>query len=372
MARSNTKHYGLLARWADVMHEDIWRFNQITGQGVTKVAGCSSKAYLQYERDMIARELHGAFTLSREYLGFPPAPQYIVDEIVPVKCDFHWKQQTYELKYGETRAFGKRATALIQANVSVAYSDTDDDQVDDLATVTVTTSHPADEIQVFFRVTDGASSAAHESWRIEPLVVTKNGTTATITGHRANFVSPALWSDEYSDDHMTANAGDVESHEHFVTAVDVYRVYTDATSAVTLLLSPDEADSYEVAATAYSTDAHMGYFRLYTADSQTAPAATPHAVRVSYLAGLPLANGYMDNELEPLICRYANTRMNQVPPVCDVGQRMYNEDRAVPESTTQFQTWYPPPFGITNAGQRLWSVIQARRSVLKGRRELGR
>jgi len=371
MARSNARTLGLLNRFPDVMHEDAWRFNQILGAGVRSVPNCSNQPYLQYERDYIARALATAVRQAQDYLGYAPAPTWQVEEIVTVDSDLAWNGQTLDTHYGRLLAFGKRASALIDDDVNVSYTDANDDGVDDTATLTVTTTHPADEIKVFFRVTDGASSAGHEYWEIEPLTVSKVGNTATITGPRWLFVHPKnVWTKEYTGDAQAEKfAGSTGETDHFVTTVDVYRVYNDPTNAVQLLLNPAVVgeDNAVINATAVITNAQHGQFRLYTADGQDAPGMQPHSVRVSYLAGEPLVDGRMETELETHIVRYANILCAQQPPCCDRGQSMWTEDRDFPPQQSAQDSWYAPPFGIRNGGLRLWSVIQPRRLELKAK-----
>lgn len=371
MARANARTLGLLNRWPEVMWAIPYRFNQITGEKVVAVPNCQNAVYIQQERDYIARELQTAIQRFAEYLGYFPAPKWIEDEVIPLDCDLSWNGQTLTTRYGHVIEFGRRATSLIDDDVTVTYSDADSDGLQDTATIVVTTTVAAEEIKLFFRVGDGAKGAAAEFWEIEPVTVTKVGTTATITAPRHLFVHPTnVWAKQYSGS-STQNlfAGEAANAAHFVTLVDVYRVYADPTNAVELL-SPAEglaAGANVVAATGDIDNSYYGNFAVYTGSAQSSPAASPHSVRVSYRAGLALdETGQMDGEFAMAIIRYANLLFPQQPAMCDRTLAMWNEDRKNAELTA-FDAWHPPPFGITNAGMNAWQVVEARHIPLKGK-----
>lgn len=377
MARADVPMHGLclLNRWPKVMREVEYRFNQITGDGVLQLPQCQNHVYVQYERDYIAQALYDAAVQAREYLGYAPAPMWVENEVIALEDSLAWNGQQLATQYGHVQAFGRRATTEITSNVTVSYTDEDDDGCLDTATLTVTgiSAIDADEIQVFFRTADGTESAAHENWRIEPLTVTKSGGTATIKGSRALFVQPSLWTTEYRqtiDGNIAGwikNAGDVQDDDNFVASVDVYRVYADATSAVELLLNPQWVTTPTVNATADITNAEQGYFTLRTGTTQTQPESNPTHVRVSYLAGLPLVNGLMDAQFETAIVRYANTLMAQTPDFCDRTAAMWKDDNSQSPQASAFDAWHPPAFGITKAGMKLLGVVNARYNPLKGK-----
>ena len=185
MARSDVRLRGLplLNRWPEIMHEVQWRFNQISGDGVRQVPNCQNHVYIQYERDYIAQALLDAAMQASNYLGYPPAPMWIEDEIVVIDRDLPWNGQTLSTHYGHVQAFGKRAASLIEADVDVTYSKASDASpvVDTatLATISGVEAIPADEIQVFFRVADGAAAAGSDLWQIEGLTVQKSGDTGS-------------------------------------------------------------------------------------------------------------------------------------------------------------------------------------------------
>lgn len=362
------------------MHVDRWSFNQIAGLGVRVSPGCDNPVYIQYERDYIADALHEAATSMRDYLGFPIAPTWIVDEIVPVSGDFPWNGQTYQTRWGYVERFGRRATTLISSGATVTYTDADTptDGVKETATITVSVSGittDPNEVKVFFRVADGAAGAAHEFWEIEPLTVTISGTTATITGPRALFVNPkSVWTREYSSNtYPNKYAGDTVTDGDFITNVDVYRVYADATSAVQALSDPALNDDSVENVSGWLANPTLGFFEAYTGDNQSDPAARPRSLRVSYKAGYPLVDNAPERQLMRAAIRYGNTLMAQQPNgLCDRSQVMWNDDRKQPTLLTPAEADNPPPFGISQGGIYAWSVVDALRLTTKARRVYSR
>lgn len=379
MARSDVPAYGLtlLNRWPDIMKEVQWRFNQISGDGVRQFPNCQNRVYVQGERDYIAQALMDSAIQAREHLGYPPSPMWVEDELVPIDSDYWWYKQTLSTRFGRVQAFGKRAVTPIAQNVAVTYTDADSDGVREtatLATVSGVSSIDASEIQVFFRVSDGADSGGSEYWRIEPVTVSKSGNNAVITGPRWLFVHPeTIWAKEYKQTINVENGawqkfdGDVANDDHFVTQVDVYRVYPDATNAAQLLLNPNLTTLTPVAVTADLANADQGWFTLRVGSGQSDPITQPMQAKVSYLAGLPLKNGRMDVQLETGIVRYANALMPQSPEMCERGAGMWRKDNETSDNLSQHDTRHPPAFGITSGGMHLASVVEARYDRLKGR-----
>lgn len=355
MARADYRTLGLLNRWPEVMHEDRFRFNQIAGPGTRNTP--SANTYIQYERDYIARGLYQAIGRVRDYCGFYPAPMWIVDEAVTFNSDYHWTAQTLEARCGYIEAFGTRAVQLVDDDVDVIYEDLNGDQVDETASFTVSgvAAIDVDELQVFFRVDDGAAAAASEFWQIDGLTVTKSGDVATFTGPRWLFAHPMnVWAKEFTDDTERArNAGDTGNADSFVLQVDVYRVYADPTDAVKLLSDPNAGDS-ESSVSAWITDADNGLFRLYASSAQLSHGATPKGLKISYKAGYPLVDRRMDGALEEAICRFSNTLMPQQPMMGDRALAMWQEDRTMIKK-----------FNMTQASMQIVSVLAAIRKPLK-------
>ena len=177
--------------------------------------------------------------------------------------------------------------------------------------VTVNTTVANSEVKLYFRTADGAPTAGDVRYEIEPLVVTNNGAgVVTLTGHRALFVKPSEWAQEYADNDPNFNSPnivDTAQAAGFVTAVDVYRVYTD-TSANIILESNDGTVLQTF--TGDVLDTELSVFRMGDLCSTVCWDKRPARITVNYLAGSPLsAAGYIDSELYEACAAYASGKM---------------------------------------------------------------
>lgn len=371
MAVSNTPHFGLLNRWPVVLREDLWRFNQIAGEGVHVAPGYPNNVFIQPERDYIAAALNEAVARSVPYLGFYPRPVYI-EETIPLTTGTRWDWLTLETSYGYVQAFGRRAVELIAADVPLTPVDSNGDDTDDLVECTIPTTVDASEVQVFFREADGAPAAAHEQWRIEPVQVIDNGATVTIRGHRALFAHPInVWQQPYTSTQFFNKAkGDTSEAEDFVDAVDVYRVYTDPANAAVLVSDPADSTA-EVEVLPSIRDSYEGYFRLRQKDIEP---VKPRQVKVAYQAGLPLdIKGEMQTPMEVALCRYANVLMPHGPNLSEHGLLMWQEDRknlGELGQLTERDNLTPPQFGIVQGAYHMWQIIRAFQNPRKARQSM--
>lgn len=364
MARSNVNHFKLINRWPVIMEETPAHYNQIAGTGVPLTAPCDA-VYTQYERDSIADALNEAGELFAQHLGFYPRPTFIQERVyLSQKEAYVW--QDLRLQYGYIESFGIRTTSLIQAGVAVAYTDPDGDGFNELATITVVTAVSNDEIELYFQVADGAESAGHEFWQIEPFTtISASAGTVTITAPSWLFVKPSIWAQPYESPNYTVrNAANANSAGSFITNVDVYRVYADDTAAVQITGDPIlcQCTDLDTPVTANGQgliiDSKLGIVRVrLTCD--TCLNAWPESVYISYKAGYPLVNRAMARRLETNMIRMANTLLPYQPEsFCDrtfnIWQRDTEEIR--PEFLTQFDQH---PFGGTKRGRiEAWQNIK--------------
>jgi len=240
MGVSEVPTYKFLNAWQRVMLEDPFRYNQVQGTGVPRSE--VGDAFVQPERDEVARGLNNAVSRIVDELSYYPRPTYITEEFIPLRWASPYQLQTLQTRYKHLIEFGSRGTTVISAGAAVVYSSTGaNGTANDLATITVAAGSLTDvnEIQCFFQVADGAPAAADEQWEIEPTTVKLTGGNFVITAHRSLFVKPStIWDIPYTYDAGnldTKHYADIALAADFVTAVDVYRVYTDTTNAVQLI-----------------------------------------------------------------------------------------------------------------------------------------
>lgn len=367
MAVSEIPTLKTLNAWARVMQENVWRYNQIQGTGVPRVNNMSD-AFVQPERDEVARALNNAVERITDYLEYYPRPTYITGEEISLRRSSPYQLQTLQTRYKHLVEFGSRGTSVISAGAAVTYSDTDSDGVNDLATIgpIATSVTDPNEIQIFFQVTDGAYAAADEQWEIEPTNVTISGGNVTITAHRSLFVKPSIWAKPYNFDAGnldTKNLADIGQAGNFVTAVDVYRVYTDTTSAVQLLsdgiwtnCNCSDTTTPTTAAGARITNKPLGIFEVRAAACGCE--TYYEAVRVNYRAGLALVRGQIDPTLEEAIVRYANTFFGQEPTALTQRVReKWDIDRTPMPRELLTPADVQNPFGIRQGEIFAWHTI---------------
>ena len=350
MARSDYVTPDLLEAWQLYAVQNIWKFNQVLGDGVTN---SRFQVWVQPERDMVGRTLTSAYEQMREALYYPIRPEFVTDEFVHIPdpkkalCD-----QLLYTRFGYLQGFGTRAVTALESGASITYSDVDGDTVDDTGTVTVTTAVDPSEIQIFFRVADGAPEAANALWRI-PAYVTSDGAQATITFHRANCVKPTIWAQPYAAPNYlpdNKNTASTANTADFITSVDVYRVYRDSTDAVQVMrfTGTNGAPEYTTV-TATVTDSKTGEF-VVTGSGTYADGS----IVASYEAGYPLTNQKIDTELLTATIRLANANMplaaqsaSNEPLVAQV----WEEDRKVYENAFNENTRFGQMVGHIAAAE---------------------
>lgn len=309
---AQNNHY--LNQWPLLMMEDPpWHFNQCAGKGAPVQTGNDQAGiiYLQKEREYIARSLESAATRMAADLNYWISPAWFT-ETMPLGKGWPLGNQIYQARYLKMIALGTRATTLIQAGVAVVYSDPNGVGVNDTATVTVVTAVANAEVKLYFQVADGAPKAGDYRYEIEPTVVTDAAGTVTITAHRSLFVKPSEWAREYVANDPNFNSPNVvdtaNASTGFVTAVDVYRVYTDTTIPISLM----SADGNVLQTfTGHIIDSELSAFRLgdLCADWCAGCGDYPIALQVSYYAGSPLVNNNVDGELFESCVGFASGNM---------------------------------------------------------------
>jgi hypothetical protein len=378
MAVSYTSNvYGLLNAWQRINQEGIWRFNQDAGTGAP-LQDCS--VYIQQDREQIAEALNTAWHAFSEYLGYFPRPVW-TSETVRLGRGYPYQFQRLRASHGYITEFGQRATSLIEAGAVVTYSASGaTGAINDTATLTVNTTVDIDEIQVFFRTADGALGAGDERFQIEPLRLTASGGVVTITGHRALFTSPALiWDIPFTPtdpNYQTRNFADTANGSTgFVTAVDVYRVYNDATITGQLISDPiwtrgtDLGGNILTSADVRLTDALNGRFEVRTDCSAVLACTGPiEAVKVYYKSGYPLEFGNMAGDLQRALIRLANANMyRKLCTFCPETATIWDDDRQPPGSSENpvAQRWIDNPFGTMKGQIAAWQTAY-RKALVQG------
>lgn len=320
--------YGYLNRWGVEMDISPWHFNQLAGQGQeAPLSEGGVNVFVKPDWKALGRGLGDAISDIAAKARFYPRPIYI-HERLKFDTGRPWQAQSLATTYKHVQAIGRRATTVLEAAAPVVYTDEDGDSVLDTGTVTVvmaTTPPATDQIQMFFQVTDGAPGAADQRYELDYRTVSVSGNTITITAHISYFVKPTLWLVPYIAPNWNPenkNVLDTTDAANYVTAVDVYRVWPDPSSAVNLLYDPlwvgccsDDLSQYTtVAGQALIEDSRLGLLRFRELVCPSCRRYPYAYVDVYYYAGYPLTYwGEPDPELLRAVVRLANCNMPRDP-----------------------------------------------------------
>lgn len=362
MARSPIKTKLSLDRWATLLGINPLHFNG----GYVNTPTVCSQPWLQYPyqsadrvgREDVAQAIAEAEANMERFLGYRLLPDWETDEwqgtVRPYQpnlinlsiTDIRGFAQGTKAEWGYFRSGGIRASALLEAGATIAYTDPDGDSYNELATVTVTVdagTSPA-EVRAYFPVSNGMVDAGGEDqWEIRPIKVTVSGTTATITFRKELGVLPELQVDTIpptDDSHL--RGVDLSDETNVLVTVDVYRVYNDPQTQASMLWEPFGLGcgcntGCEVCAYTTQTaclmlrgkrrNSQVGY-RPATWDSTTesfdtaiaSVARQPDIIRLYYLAGwqderLSEPSIQMDPELERTVAYYAASLLDR--PICE-------------------------------------------------------
>lgn len=196
-------------------------------------------------RDEVAMAIAQAETNIEQLLGYRLLPAWEKDEwhTAPrpwrpelfnvTMTDIRGFQQTVQADWGYFVTGGVRAKTAIQAGAAVVPTDPDGDGWQELATATVAVTAGQDpcEVRVYL-----PGHTADDAYELRPVTVSIVGLVATITFSRTMLVKPSLYDDlipPADDSHW--RGVDAAVGANFETTVDVYRVYNDPATQVTLL-----------------------------------------------------------------------------------------------------------------------------------------
>jgi hypothetical protein len=361
MAIATTTTLLPLDRYAAIMGYDPVGFNNLRDE-----ARASGRVWNTAAHNALAQYLSEAEHRLAGSLGYDIAPRFR-DGLVLFTAEpgaHDWIFTRLHTPYMRVQAFGTRAVELLADNVPVTFTG-------DTVTLSLTVDEPvaADDIQVFYRVADGAGEAAGETWQIRPLDVTVSGVTVTITGHKAQFATlETLAADTPADYHAAGS---------FVSAVDIYRVSVDPALPLTLtwdnyaVTGGDPTGKATQPGAAYVTDWLTGEFMprpaTYNGTAHVMAAAAyaglPESVLVHYQAGYALLSGRIEDGLELAAARLANALSpSQAFWIADLAQTRWRHDRRLPTDADPLEPGeVSNPYGFTQAARYAWQVVRAKR-----------
>lgn len=409
MARSDITTIIPLDRAAAILGINPWHFNQIATGRVPETNACDDvwfqTAYQrigQGSRDDLAIALRQAEDMVFKYLSYFPLPVWVDSEEQPLEKPFavelasrSWNSRgqykSIRANYGYVQEVGRRAKTLLDEAAAIVYSDADGDGYAELATVTLVTSiTEAQEIRVYFPAESGM-----DMWEIRPIDVTITAGVATITFKKYLVPVPNLWTKEpdITDDDPVYRAIDGDDTANFITAVDVYRVYTDTTEQATFYHEGTcgSCSGSGCEACGWSTetaclrirDSRLGLLSYMPAswdeddevwNYSTSCCSEAEKIILHYRAGTINRNmKYPYLQIDPLweraIVYFAFSKLDRDGNICDNTRNIWNEMR-VDLARSQDGVSYAiagstlsNPLGTTRAAIDLWRLIEQYRLV---------
>lgn len=408
MARSQHPTLLPLDRYAEIMGLDLFTWNQI-GVGFpdgSKIgidgSNCADVFYQYFwhrnaiSRDEIALAIQRAEDMLAKALTYYPAPKYITGEPVQyahgrARHNDYGLQSWSNLYYGypfrlpysasvQTRFHkiqvgGTLARTLIGDTANLTRIDSTTGiaavapNINDAFTCTIaTTITDVNEIGVYFRAADRVpvSVAVDESWRVRPVNIVANGTVATITGHSALLVRPAL---ETIPNPVPLDVTDATIYAGQLT---VYRVYTDTANAGVALwdaydgCSDAPCEQTETAICMGNRNWKMGQtFIGYTESDCCTSWRSPEQVRLNYLAGLALTeDGQMQPEFAQYVALLATGLLANFACGCERANKIiewYRFDISSQDQTLGGRPLTPQemqsPFGYSRGALEVWRQV---------------
>lgn len=387
-----------LATWAKIMG-----LNPLHFEGVQTSAFKCRSSWVQYawqnadapSREDVASAIAEAEANIERALGWRLTPTWEVDEwqaprryyqpnlLAPV-TDVRGFGDFVETKWKKFLSGGVRSQDLVQDNVLISWSDTDNDDYFETATVTCpTTALNACELHVFYPQHNG-----DRRWEIRPVQVVIAGGVATITFRRELCVLEELLEEMTDNDEIPFADGYIDAN--FLTHVDVYRIYNDPQRQAQLLWEPysscDTCNGNGCALCAYSTQWACLHARgrrehgmvVYTPATWNPATLTfdqkswaaprrPDAIRLWYYSGLEsqdvdCANVEMDPQWARVVAHYAAAILDRPPCTCNTAHFEYwQTDLATGGESRQYKfkgLSLESPFGSRLGAAAAWKQIE--------------
>lgn len=298
------------------------------------------------QRQYIQNYLSEAQEEIEQYLGYFLTPDWVVGDISNERDSlFRYVDQqnprfrprsskhlgTYKTRWKHITAIGTRAETDIELNSTVNHAT-------DPAVVTVATAiTDVNEIKVYHPGSD---------IEINPSEITFSGGTATISIPRCRMVLESLL------DNSTSGV-DYTDTNNFESEVDVKRVYTDSTTQATLLCSNcSECTFTNVTGCLRVLSEKAGTIEFITDNVSCTCGCSPKRIGFNYYCG----DINVTQKAKEMVIRLAHSKMPNEPCGCEIAQRLWRDDREVPDVVTQ--DLMNNPFGINRGAILTWMWLK--------------
>jgi hypothetical protein len=389
MARSKIHTTIPLDTLADIWDINPILFNGCNGEGLVMYDSTTRPVIWQHNwqkhdqlgRDTIARSLRQAERNFERELGWPIAPTVIVNEE-----HYHvelWTESgllsgghvrnELALKWGMIQAGGVEATSTIALARPIDWDDLDNDGIQETWTLSATTTvTDVNEIAVYFSENDRMTSDL-ETWRIRPVDIEISGGEVTITGKRWQVIRPSQWEQPSPQAYEGIQYDD---NSNFVATVDIRRKYFNTTASHVTFYWCDgstQTGYFDIVGNHYVMPYAGTYDNTEGEWTETGFTFSSNSdlrkLTVSYLAGIPLENGQVEEEVATVVAQFATGFMPKNMGATIPVEAMFNhwrEDMArnaqiLPYNADEFRN----PLGAWRGAMEAWRYIvrQDRRSA---------
>lgn len=277
------------------------------------------------------------------------------------------------LQWGQIIAGGVSVTTTLSAGAALVWSDPNSNGTDETWTVTLaTTATDPDEIHVYYASADRLTSDV-SSWEIRPLDITISGGTATIVGKRWQVVSPAV---QEIVNPEAYEGIDYSLDDNFITQVEVRRIRFDTTQPHVTFYWKDgttQTGFIEVVGN-YTVMPYVGSYNTTTGawdkgGFSFSRNSDLRMLTVTYLSGIPLSGGRVEQEVAQLVAQFATGFMsenmgNVIPTESEFNywrEDMARNAQILPYNADEFRN----PLGAWRGAMEAWRYIvrQDRRSL---------
>jgi len=398
MGRASTFTGLPIDTWAAILGIDPWSFNNCRYPG-PKSAQCSDVLYqFPYQADHLAREevaeaiADAELMLSQELL-FWPYPRYIVGEVQPYprphQRDLYgfagtsrgeWKTiQLNQKKIISGGVFNRTAIAGVPV---ITKLDEDGDGVfetfqavvTDVAIGSITDPY---ELALYFVAANRHGEALDETWRVRPLTISISGNVATFRGSRPLLINPEI---EFG---VVVSQLDATDDTNYVTALECWRVFTDDTATAALpyqgvaewktipgCTQDCTFEIKELCLGEHNNDQGRVFASFGSASAWPFHDREPDRVNVNYVAGLPLIDGRIPNEMARIITYLSVSLLANEKCGCDRSNRILAKWRAPilrfednNDAGAQAFAGNRTPFPMTVGGNYAWQRVKRMRDV---------
>ena len=232
-----------------------------------------------------------------------------VDQQVPMWGRSRNNLGIYRAKWKHVQEIGIRAETDIELGATVSHA------TDPAVIVVATTVTDINEIHIFHPGSD---------FEINPSEIVLSGGNATISIPRCRMVKEDLQD--------TAGGVDYTDTSNFEETVDVKRIYTDTDTQATLLCSScTDCTTTELSNCMRILNQELGTLEVRHSNTTCHCGCVPERIGFNYYAG----DVNVTQKAKEMVIRLAHSKMPNEPCGCSIAQRLWADDREIPDVVTQ-------------------------------------